>query len=57
MKFESHCGWPSFDKEITGGKIIQTEKNSHGMDRVEIDCAKCGGHLGHIFDDASTETG
>jgi peptide methionine sulfoxide reductase msrA/msrB len=57
MKFESHCGWPSFDKEIAGGKIIQTEDNSLGMRRTEITCAKCGGHLGHIFDDGPTETG
>lgn len=57
MKFESHCGWPSFDKEIAGGKIIQTEDNTQGMRRTEITCAKCGGHLGHIFDDGPTETG
>jgi len=57
MKFESHCGWPSFDKEIAGGKIIQTQDMSHGMVRTEITCAKCGGHLGHIFDDGPTETG
>ena len=57
MKFDSHCGWPSFDKEIAGGKIIQTEDNTHGMRRTEITCAKCGGHLGHIFDDGPTSTG
>lgn len=57
MKFDSHCGWPSFDREIAGGKIIQTEDNSHGMTRTEITCAKCGGHLGHIFDDGPTATG
>lgn len=57
MKFESHCGWPSFDREVAGGKIIQTEDLSHGMRRTEITCAKCGGHLGHIFDDGPTETG
>jgi peptide methionine sulfoxide reductase msrA/msrB len=57
MKFESHCGWPSFDKEIAGGKIIQTEDTSFGMRRTEITCAKCGSHLGHIFDDGPTETG
>lgn len=57
MKFESHCGWPSFDKEIAGGKIKQTEDLSLGMRRVEITCAKCGGHLGHLFDDGPTDTG
>lgn len=57
MKFDSHCGWPSFDREVAGGKIIQTEDNSFGMRRTEITCAKCGGHLGHIFDDGPTETG
>ena len=57
MKFESHCGWPSFDREVEGGKIVQTVDNSHGMQRIEITCAKCGGHLGHIFDDGPTKTG
>ena len=57
MKFDSHCGWPSFDREIAGGKIIQTEDNSNGMTRTEISCAKCGGHLGHIFNDGPTKTG
>lgn len=57
MKFDAHCGWPSFDKEIEGGKIKQTIDKSHGMIRTEITCAKCGGHLGHIFDDGPTETG
>lgn len=57
MKFDSHCGWPSFDREIEGGKILQTRDTSHGMIRTEITCANCGGHLGHIFDDGPTETG
>ncbi|NUN08939.1 MAG: peptide-methionine (R)-S-oxide reductase MsrB [Ignavibacteriaceae bacterium] len=57
MKFDSHCGWPSFDREIEGGKIKQTKDYSHGMIRIEITCAKCDGHLGHIFDDGPTETG
>lgn len=57
MKFESPCGWPSFDKEVGEGRIIQTEDLTLGMKRTEITCAKCGGHLGHIFDDGPTKTG
>lgn len=57
MKFDSHCGWPSFDKEIAGGKIKTHADYSHGMVRTEIMCAKCGGHLGHLFNDGPTETG
>jgi peptide-methionine (R)-S-oxide reductase len=57
MKFESHCGWPSFDKEIEGGKIKTVRDTSHGMIRTEILCAKCGSHLGHLFDDGPTKTG
>jgi peptide methionine sulfoxide reductase msrA/msrB len=57
MKFDSGCGWPSFDKEIAGGKIKQILDKSHGMIRTEIVCANCGGHLGHIFNDGPTETG
>jgi methionine-R-sulfoxide reductase len=57
MKFDSHCGWPSFDRELEGGKIKQIRDFSHGMIRTEIVCARCGGHLGHIFDDGPTETG
>jgi methionine-R-sulfoxide reductase len=57
MKFDSHCGWPSFDREIKGGKIITHTDTTFGMVRTEIMCAKCGGHLGHIFDDGPTETG
>ncbi len=57
MKFDSHCGWPSFDRELEGRKIKQISDFSHGMIRTEIVCARCGGHLGHIFDDGPTETG
>ena len=57
MKFDSGCGWPSFDREIPGGKVIQHRDTSHGMLRTEIVCANCGSHLGHIFDDGPTETG
>ena len=57
MKFESSCGWPSFDREIAGGKIKTIIDTSHGMVRTEIVCARCGSHLGHLFDDGPTPTG
>ena len=57
MKFDSGCGWPSFDREIEGGKIITIKDTSHGMIRKEIVCARCESHLGHLFDDGPTETG
>ncbi len=58
QKFDSHCGWPSFDNEIgDNSKIIKKRDLSHGMVRTEILCANCGSHLGHLFDDGPTETG
>jgi len=58
QKFDGHCGWPSFDNEIGPGDRVKKIKDfSHGMMRTEIVCAKCGGHLGHIFDDGPTQTG
>lgn len=56
-KFDGHCGWPSFDREIEEGKILEKTDTSHGMVRTEILCANCGGHLGHVFEDGPTETG
>ncbi len=54
-KFESHCGWPSFDDAIKGTVNYVIDK-SVGMIRTEIICASCDSHLGHIFDDGPKET-
>lgn len=50
-KFDAHCGWPSF-YDAKKGAIQFSRDNSFGMTRTEATCANCGGHLGHIFDDA-----
>jgi peptide-methionine (R)-S-oxide reductase len=56
-KYDSHCGWPSFYESLDKSKILEIEDRSHGMHRVEVVCAKCGGHLGHIFPDGPRPTG
>ena len=54
-KYQSHCGWPSFDDAIEGS-VEYTLDRSHGMIRTEITCTRCGGHLGHVFDDGPRDT-
>jgi len=54
-KFDSDCGWPSFDKSLEGNVEFHDD-NSLGMQRTEVVCKTCGGHLGHVFDDGPKET-
>ena len=56
-KYDSGCGWPSYTKPADQDAVSEQADRGHGMERTEVLCPRCGGHLGHVFDDGPQPTG
>ncbi len=56
-KYDSGCGWPSYYQPLSEAAVEESVDKSYGMARTEITCSRCGGHLGHVFDDGPKPTG